>query len=336
MIIKSIAGATLLLGLAAQVNAQRLLVEAFDTDPAARGWTTFGDPSLFTWSAADQRLNVVWDSSKQNSYFHLPLGQSLNAQTPFRLRFKMSLGSVAIGTNPEKPYTFQIALGLVRLANAAAPGYARGAGIGPENGPRNLVEFTYFPDSGFGATVAPTIISQANQYAASFNYPLELDMGPVFEVEMEFTPESKRLRTRVWRDGQVFGTPPGLTIDDAILPDDFAPFEVDALAISSYSDEGQLPPEFSGSVLASGWVDDVELTLPFPDVPALTLSRQGARSVVQFEGRADRMYRLEASADLAQWESVGAPQTGIQGPMEFIEEHDAMNVRFYRLRIAMP
>lgn len=336
MIRKSIAGAALLLGLAIQANAQRVIVEDFNTDPAARGWATFGDPNLFTWSPSGQRLNVVWDSSKPNSYFHLPLGQSLDIQTPFRLRFRMSLGAVAIGTNPEKPYTFQIALGLIRLANATAPGYARGAGIGPENGPRNLVEFTYFPDSGFGATVAPTIINRENQYAASFNYPLELDLGPVFEVEMEFAPESGRLKTRVWRDGQVFGTPPALTIDDAMLPNDFAPFEVDALSISSYSDEGQTPPEFSGSVLASGWVDDVELTLPFPGAPSLTLSREGSRSVVRFEGRADQVYQLEVSADFDQWVSVGASKTGIQGPTQIIEENAADGVRFYRLRVSTP
>lgn len=336
MIRKSIAGAALVFGLAIQANAQRLIVEDFNTDPSARGWTTFGEVGLFSWNSVDQRLNVVWDSSKPNSYFHLPLGQSLNSQTPFRLRFRMSLGAVAIGTNPEKPYTFQIALGLVRLANATAPGYARGAGIGPENGPRNLVEFTYFPDSGFGATVAPTIINQENQYAASFNYPLELDLGPVFEVEMDYLPESKRLKTRVWRDGQEFGTPPALGIDDAILPDDFAPFEVDALAISSYSDEGQTPPEFSGSVLASGWVDDLELTLPFPEAPAITLAREGSRSVVRFGARADRVYQLETSVDLTQWTPVGAPRSGVQGATEITEENAADGVRFYRLKVSNP
>lgn len=336
MIKTAVAGVALVMGLAQTVSAQSLLREDFNTDPAARGWASIGDQSLFGWIPEDQRLNVVWDSSKPNSYYHLPIGQSLTPQTPFRLRFRMALGAVAVGTNPGKPYTFQISVGLIRLADATAPGYARGAGIGPENGPRNLVEFTYFPDSGFGATVAPTIVNRDNQYAAAYSYPLELSLGREFEVEMEFLPEAKLLKTRMWRDGEPFGTEPGRTIEDAVLPEGFASFEVDTVVVASYSDEGQTPPEFSGSVLAMGWVDDIELELPAAEAPRVSVAWAGGRALLRFDGRADRIYQLEASVDLVQWEAVGAPKAGVRGPMEIAEEGAASGVRFFRLKVSAP
>ena len=50
----------------------------------------------------------------------------------------------------------------------------RGTGVNAINGARNALEFDYFPDSGFGATISPTILSSNNQFVTEFAFPLEL------------------------------------------------------------------------------------------------------------------------------------------------------------------
>src|SRR5260221_6239186 len=51
--------------------------EDFATNPLLRDWSVFGDTNLFRWNATNQNLEVTWDSSRSNSYFHLPLGNIL-------------------------------------------------------------------------------------------------------------------------------------------------------------------------------------------------------------------------------------------------------------------
>src|SRR5438552_11511872 len=36
--------------------------ESFSSDPAMRGWRTFGDTNLFHWNSTNQNLEVTWDS----------------------------------------------------------------------------------------------------------------------------------------------------------------------------------------------------------------------------------------------------------------------------------
>ena len=149
----------------------------FETDPLVQGWAALGEASLFQWDPVAGNMKVAWDSSKTNSYFHRPLGVTLTRQDDFALSFDLRLDSVAIGVDPAKPFTFQLAVGLIQLATATNRELWRASGVDALHGPRNLVEFAYFPDSGFGATISPSMISSNNQFASQFDYPIELGHG---------------------------------------------------------------------------------------------------------------------------------------------------------------
>src|SRR5262245_15678496 len=93
------------------LRGQTILLEGFASDPLARGWQVFGNSTLFQSNSTNQNVEVTWDSSGTNSYFHRPLGQILTKRDNFSLAFDLQLKDIAIGTSPGKPYTFQFAVG---------------------------------------------------------------------------------------------------------------------------------------------------------------------------------------------------------------------------------
>jgi len=133
--------------------------ENFATDPFVRGWRTFGDASLFSWNAASQNIEVTWDSSRANSFFRLPLGTIATESDDFSFGFDVRLSDIRLGNTPGKTNEFQIAVGLINYASATNASAFRGAGQSAAYGVRNLVEFDYFPDAGFGETFASTVVS---------------------------------------------------------------------------------------------------------------------------------------------------------------------------------
>src|SRR6185503_4477198 len=136
------------------------IAETFASAPTQRGWRTFGDASLFHWNATNENLEVTWDSSRTNSLFYRPLGTVLTRSDDFSFGFDLRLNDIAIGVNPDKQYTFEIAIGLCRFTNITNASFFRGAGASPTFGPRNLVEFNYFPSFlEFAPTIAQVIVS---------------------------------------------------------------------------------------------------------------------------------------------------------------------------------
>ena len=221
------------------------IFEDFRGDPANNGWKIFGQTNLFTWNASNQNVEVTWDSSKPNSYFYKPLGHTLTRdESKFEMYFDLRLHDIAIGTTTNKPYTFQIAVGLLNLRQATNAGFLRGTGYDSPN----LFEIDYFPDSGFGATIAPTVISSNNQFATAFILR-EVTPNDLFKFEMRLGEDGGRVFARIFRNGQLYDS------QIFFFPTNFH-FSLDTVAIASYSDEGQLP-EFAGSVLAHGTVDNV-------------------------------------------------------------------------------
>jgi hypothetical protein len=220
--------------------------EDFRFDPATNGWSMFGDINLFRWNATNQNLEVTWDSSKPNSYFYKPLGRTLSRQdSAFAMYFDLRMHDIAIGTTSNKPYTFQIAVGLLNFQQATNAGFLRGTGFDSPN----LFEFDYFPDSGFGATISPTIISSNHQFATAFILQ-EVTTNDEFRIEMRLGEDGGRVFTSVLRNGQPY--------DSATFnfSTNFGDFAVDTVAVASYSDEGQFP-DFAGSILAHGTVDNI-------------------------------------------------------------------------------
>ena len=125
--------------------------EDFLADPLANGWAVHGDESLFKWNAESGALAVTWDSEKPNSYFYRPLGLTLTEGDSFAFTFDIAFNEVKAGHLEGQPYTFEVALGLFNIEFAQADGFIRGTGTDSPN----LLEWAYFPDTGFGATISP-------------------------------------------------------------------------------------------------------------------------------------------------------------------------------------
>lgn len=299
--------------------------ETFDTPPETRGWTVWGDGAPFTWDPVGQRLEVDWDSSRPNGFFALPLPSPLTASHDFGFAFDLTLGSHAVGVMPGQPGTFQIAAGLIRRADVLATNYSRGA----IPGPRNTVEWTWFGEAGaVSASVSPVIIPSDGRlpwgYADSF---VTLEPGRRHRFELRYTATDRTARLRMGVDGQA-----GPLLQDVVLPAGFTRFEVDAFAICNYSGAGQ-HPQYAGSVLARGWIDNVRLTLPDPPAPRLRPLEGGGAA---FEGLAGWRYRLEASGDLARWDPVTEVRAGQSGTLELRDLRDGwFHVQAYRV-VAFP
>jgi hypothetical protein len=249
----------------------------------------------------------------------------------FSLAFGLQLSDIAVGVDPARPFTFELAVGLLNFHSATNANFSRGAGIHPIFGPRNLVEFDYFPDSGFGATVAPTVASTNNQIRFSDNHPLEMNVGDVFHVEMTYAASNQVLRTRMTRNGQPFGLPPGDTIADLALAD-FPDFRVDALSISSFSDQ-----HADGSILAHGVVDDVTLSLPPPPVSDLSGGFVSNRWQVRFSCHANWFYMLQRTADLQSWQAASPKVAGTTTNLVLEDANPPSNrPAFYRVLAERP
>jgi hypothetical protein len=312
--------------LASTLGSPRLGAETFHEDfsanPLEGGWSVAGSAHLFEWDAAAQNLRVTWDSSQPNSFFHRPLGTTLSRADDFSFSFQLRMESIAIGVTPEKPFTFQIAAGFLNVAEAVSSNYFRATGF---NSP-NLVEFNYFPDSGFGATIAPIMISTNHDFAARFNFPFELTLDDLFEIEMSYRAATRTLTTTMTRNGEPFGPMAPVT-----LPENFTDFAVPDFAISSYSDEGQLPDQ-GGSILARGMVDDLRIVLSAPPLGRISAARVESGWRVRFATRAGWTYTLERTGDFEAWIPVGTPAEGSDEEMALIDPTPSPEAAFYRVK----
>jgi hypothetical protein len=309
--------------------------ETFATDPAVRGWTTFGDGSLFRWNVTHQNLEVTWDSSHTNSFFYLPLGTILAQSDDFSFSFDVRLGDIRAGTTPGKTNEFEIAVGLVNYASATNPNAYRGAGVSPAYGVRNLIEFDYFPDAGFGETFATTVVSTNNRIFPAHNFPLAMTPGDTFRLMLSYTASNRIVRTAATRNGAPYGMPPNNTLADLSLngtPD----FRVDSFAVISYSDAIQTGPQaFHGSVLAHGMIDNIEITAP-PPVSNLRLSFAEATWRVEFSSRKNWVYTLQRSTDWNSWAAASIPVDGTGGTLLLTDPSASVRSAFYRIRAERP
>ncbi len=277
-------------------------VETFASDPALRGWRVHGDAALFAWDAAREALSVTWDSARPNSYFHLPLPRVLTRADDFAFGFTLRLDRHAVGTTDGKPGTFQIALGLIRLADATAPDFQRGVFLRS----RNLVEWTWFgADTAISPSVSPVIVPSDGRLPWAYRDQfVVLETGVDYRFRLDWSASAGVLGLAWWIDGE-----PGPALQPVRMPTGFSDFAVDALAVSSYSDAGQ-DPLYAGSVRAEGWVDDLEWELPPDPIRDLRFTGSPFQRRVSFGSEPGWAYQLEVSTDLEGWEAVGAPEAG--------------------------
>jgi hypothetical protein len=284
---------------AASVSGAATIQEDFSGNPQSDGWNIFGNTNLFQWDSPNQNLDVTWDSSQTNSYFFHSLGTIVAKSDNFGISFDLQLSNLVVGVNPVKPATFEVAVGFINLVSATSTNLERGVGINGTYGARNLCEFDYFPDSGYGATISPTLISSNNQYASVFAHPYTLDPGALFHVTMAYIASNQTLQTVVTRNGIAFDS------TNTVLGASFSDFRLDQVAISSYSDAGA-----DGSLFAQGIMDNFAVTVPPPPVQNLTGSFTNGLWQAQFLSQSNWWYTLQRTADLQSWTNISsAPGT---------------------------
>lgn len=302
------------------------LREDFSRDPAADGWQVAGTTHLFSWNAESQALDVTWDSSKPNSFFHHPLHTVASMADDFSLELDLVMNTIQAGVDPNKPYAFELAFGFLNLEQALKSGFVRGTAA---NTP-NLVEFTYFPDTGFGATISPVLSTTHSRFFPSFNFPLELATGGLFHIKMTYSAARTALSTTITCNGEPFGP-----IQDALLPDNTTDFRINAFSINSYSDAGQ-KAGFQGSLFAQGTIDNLILNFPDPPIRNLRFIKVNNLDQAVFEGSPRWLYTLETSVDLATWQTAASPVPGGAVPIHITDTNAPTNLAFYRVKAVLP
>ncbi|MBA4147945.1 MAG: hypothetical protein H0X66_07490 [Verrucomicrobia bacterium] len=286
-------GGTLVSSSHAIVITENFSAGGLGGNPFARGWSAVGDTNLFVWNSAAGHLEVTWDSSKPNSFFHQPLGMTLNRSNTFWVSFDLTLSSIA--SQGEKLGAMQVAVGFINLAQATNANYYRGTGFDSPN----VVEFNYFHDTGFGESVSPVIISRDNQFAAGFR-GFEFELNETYQIQMLYTAHDQTLATVVRHNGT------NALESSVVIPASaasFSDFEVDTVAISSYSDEGQ-NPLWAGSILAHGIIDRIVVSTPAPTLGTVKLHKSADTWRAEVYCQPGHTYVLQRTTDFQTWSDV--------------------------------
>ena len=292
-------------------------IEDFSSDPLANGWVVHGDESLFKWDAAAGSLAVTWDSEQLNSLFHRPLGLTLTEADTFAFAFDITLDTVKAGHRDGQPYTFEVALGLLNIGSGKAEVFSRVTGT---NSP-NLIEWDYFPDTGFGATISPVVASAKSQFAAGFTFPAEVTPGEIYSVRMEYDPTVRKLTTVMLENGTAWKA-----VKTVTLPNDFAGFAVDAFSISNYTAKGS-----ESSLLASGRVDNLAITTAHSRSRIVNARLADGQWRGKLFGLSAEDYVLERSEDLREWQPIGNGVREDAFYLKLIDKNPPVGGGFYRL-----
>ena len=306
-----------------------ILSEDFKSDPSNDGWRIFGNTNLFQWNQAEQHLSVTWDSSQPNSYFYIPLGTILQRQDDFDLAVDLTLLDVTAGVTTNKPSTFELALGFLNLVEATRTNFFRGnSGASPD-----LVEFDFFPDTGFGPTVWPSVWSTNStlNYNGSGDYTvIDLPLGVGLHVGISYASSNQTLTTLISTNGVAIGS-----INPVPLSSAFTDFRVGAFALESYSDAGQ-DPRYSGSLLAHGIVHRVSVTVPPPPVQNLAGRVVTNQWQATFLSRSNWLYTLERSLNFQGWTPCSATAPGNGADVVLADTNSLTQSAWYRIRAERP
>ena len=262
------------------------------------------------------------------------------------IEFDLKLNDIAIGTDPAYPSVFQIAVGLLNLAEATNDSFVIGTGF---NAP-DLVEFDYFPSfDGYSSSVTTPMVSSDNAFAnVGFTFPLALAPGALYHAVMTYTAADQTLHTVLSSNGVPVGP-----IRDTTLYDGFGDFNVDALSINSYSQVGQDTNTYSytytntvdgvehiytnyvvyaGSVLAHGTVSKMFFASPLPVMQILAAAPGG----IQFSSTTNWIYTLERTLDFESWTDASPHTPGVEGVMTLSDTTPPPDRAFYRVRADQP
>lgn len=293
--------------------------EDFDAPPSASNWQIHGEDLLFKWNPAGH-LEVTWDSTRTNSFFIHPLQSVLGRDDAFAFEFDLTLLSVDAGVADGATGSFELAVALINQADATRTNFLRGKGTGTV---RNLVEFDYFPDTGLGETIWPSIWSTnaTLNYNDYRDYTLKaLPLNQVLHIALDYDPTDLTLTTSITADGEPFGP-----IHSTTLSSSFTDFRVDAFAVCSYSSAGS-----STWLLATGTIDNVRVTHPRP-VTKFGIRNDPQGWTASFLSGTNWIYQLEEAATLKDWSPVGPTVEGTGDAIDLPVSESASAV-FTRVR----
>ena len=324
--VRAFATLTAIVQLTSAAATNNTILEDFSTAPLARGWETHGDSNLFHWNTTNQNLEATWDSSKTNSYFRLPI-RPLTSEDDFAVALDLQMHDIQAGVNPERTQTFQFAFGFQNRADADGPAFIRGTGA---NTP-NLAEFNFMPDTGFGPTVWPAMFPTNGlmNYSANTDFALfEIPIGIPMRITLGYTATNHTISLEIRTNGVLVGE-----VVRARLVDVERGFRLDAFSISSYSDEGQAPGPYQGSILARGTIDNVALTLPPSPIRFASGRLVSGRWEHEVTGEAGWLYVLEATADFDTWVEASAAVEGTGATMPLTPaDPESATQRFFRVK----
>jgi hypothetical protein len=266
---------------AAVRGATPVIADDFYADPLQNGWNIFGNTNLFRWNSTNQNLEVTWDSSQPNSYFYHPLGTVLARDDEFSLAFDLQLTDIPVQNG------FQIAVGLLNLADATRTNFFRGSGADSPN----LAEFDYFPDY-------PSVDATTTDTNSTFNFSYDnvpLNVGTTYHVVLSHAAGAASVSGQVFTNNQLYTSLPS-----SYLSTNFTDFRLDAVSINSFSDANS----YGSSILAHGTVDNFVVTLPPPPVQTFAAHFQAGHWQAQFLSRSNWLYTLERTTDFANWTDV--------------------------------
>lgn len=302
-------------GKAATVN----FTDNFSTNPLQNGWQTYGDTNLFQWDSTNDVMDVTWDSSQGNSYFYHPLGLTVTRYDDFSLSFDLQLT-----TAEASGYGFQLAIGFLNFAEATDADFLRWSGY---NSP-DLVEFDYFPDVGYGATVWPLFVDTNSDFNwnGSSDYAIYApNLGDWYHVVMTYTASNQVMVTTMTN----FEQTSGVTIVDPLDPE-FTLFNVDTLSISSYQDDGM-----GDSIYAQGMVGNFAVTICQPPLENAT-AMNNTPGVIQFGGQTNWLYSLQRTVDFNSWTTISTAVPGTGTQMTLFDPNPPPVKAFYRVKATSP
>ncbi len=296
--------------------------EDFAQDPIPRGWRASGETNRFTWNASEGRMDVAWDTACPHSFFAHPLPQPVSETDDFSLAFDLNLTTAQGGAHAGRPGAMQVAVGFLNLPRAMANRYLRGAGKAFE-----VLEFNWFPEGfipGYG-TVEPTLSTityDANgKVLADFAFPITLETGRTHRVRVRHDATPRQVLTEVEVEGQVLAT------TRIAIPTGFGGFRLDTIALMVWDER----TSFGDSLSATGWVDNIEVVVP--NAPVGTITLLPSQREVEILALAGWNYRLEASLDLLEWQTVDGPRPGTGEILRLADTRKAQfPQQFYRVQ----
>lgn len=294
--------------------------ENFTGNPLTNGWQIFGDTNLFQWDSTNHNLAATWDSSQSNSYFYKPLGITLTTNTDFGLDFDLRIKDAL-----NEGGTFQIAVGLVNITNATNPEFLRDTGFNSTN----VVEFDFFMDPFFGNSIAATEID-ANGLFADVYDNVALDTNTTYHVSITHFAGDTLISAEVLVSNVTYSF-----MLSGYLEGGFGDFNLNALAIPSYSDEGA----YGASLLAHGTVANVVFTTN-PNPVRNMSGKMGGQIVGQtnvpawtteFQSYSNWTYRVERSIDLKSWTPISDAGKGTGAILDLLDTNMPPDKAFYRV-----